>query len=59
MPAAWLMVLTAGVRLVICCGRSCVAHAAGLPSFCFCLAWVLIGWLAALAKAISLGFRKK
>jgi len=39
----------------ICCGRSCVAHAAVLPRFCFCLAWVLIGCLAALALVISLG----
>lgn len=58
MLTAWLMMLAAGVRLVICCGRSCVAHAAGLPRFCFCLAWVLIGWLAALALVISLAFRK-
>nr|DAH63673.1 MAG TPA: hypothetical protein [Caudoviricetes sp.] len=46
------------VRLVICCGRSCLADAAGLPRFVFCLAWVLIGWLVALALVISLAFHK-
>lgn len=59
MLTAWLMMLAAGVRLVICCGRSCVAHAAGLPRFCF---WLGVGpgfCLAALALVISLGFRKK
>jgi len=42
----------------ICYGRSCVAHAAGLPRFCF---WLGVGsgfCLAALALVISLGFRK-
>lgn len=58
MLTAWLMMLAAGVHLVMCCGRSCVAHAAGLPRFYFCLAWVLIGCLAALALVISLAFRK-
>lgn len=52
------MMLAAGVRLVICCGRSCMAHAAGLPRFYFCLALVPVDWLAALALVISLGFRK-
>ena len=44
MLTAWLMMLAAGVRLVMCCGRSCVAHAAGLPRFCF---WLGVGsdWL--------------
>lgn len=58
MLTAWLMMLAAGVRLVICCGRSNVTAAAGLPRFCFWLALVLIGWLAALALVISLGFCK-
>jgi hypothetical protein len=58
MLTAWLMMLAAGVRLADVGGRSCVAHAAGLPRFSFCLAWVLIDWLAALALVISLGFRK-
>lgn len=58
MLTAWLMMLAAGVRLVICCGRSCLADAAGLPRFAFCLAWVLIGWLVALALVISLAFHK-
>ena len=58
MLTAWLMMLAAGVRLVMCCGRSCVAHAAGLPRFYFCLALVPVDWLAALALVISLGFRK-
>ena len=59
MLTAWLMMLAAGVRLVICCGRSCVAHAAGLPRFCF---WLGVGsgfCLAALALVISLAFAKK
>ena len=58
MLTAWLMMLAAGVRLVICCGRSCLADAAGLPRFCF---WLGVGsgfCLAALALVISLGFRK-
>lgn len=58
MLTAWLMMLAAGVRLVMCCGRSCVAHAAGLPRFYF---WLGVGsgfCLAALALVISLGFRK-
>lgn len=58
MLAAWLMMLAAGVRLVMCCGRSCLADAAGLPRFCF---WLAVGsgfCLAALALVISLGFRK-
>lgn len=58
MLTAWLMMLAAGVRLVMCCGRSCVADAAGLPRFCF---WLGVGsgfCLAALALVISLGFRK-
>lgn len=58
MLTAWLMMLAAGVRLVMCCGRSCLADAAGLPRFCFCLAWVLIDCLAALALVISLAFNK-
>lgn len=38
------MMLAAGVRLVMCCGRSCLADAAGLPRFCF---WLGVGsdWL--------------
>ncbi|WP_337396734.1 hypothetical protein [Phascolarctobacterium succinatutens] len=58
MLTAWLMMLAAGVRLVMCCGRSCLADAAGLPRFCF---WLGVGsgfCLAALALVISLGFRK-
>ena len=58
MLMAWLMMLAAGVRLVMCCGRSCLADAAGLPRFCF---WLGVGsgfCLAALALVISLGFRK-
>lgn len=58
MLTAWLMMLAAGVRLVMCCGRSCLADAAGLPRFCF---WLGVGYgfcLAALALVISLGFRK-
>ena len=58
MLTAWLIMLAAGVRLADVGGRSCVAHAAGLPRFYFCLAWVLIGWLAALALVISLAFHK-
>lgn len=58
MLTAWLMMLAAGVRLVMCCGRSCLADAAGLPRFVFGWALVLIGCLAALALVISLGFRK-
>jgi hypothetical protein len=44
MLTAWLMMLAAGVRLVMCCGRSCLADAAGLPRFCF---WLGVGsdWL--------------
>lgn len=44
MLTAWLMMLAAGVRLVMCCGRSCLANAAGLPRFCF---WLGVGsdWL--------------
>lgn len=56
MLTAWLMMLAAGVRLVMCCGRSCLADAAGLPRF-----WLGVGsgfCLAALALVISLGFRK-
>lgn len=58
MLTAWLMMLAAGVRL---------AYVAAVPAwlmrqayhvFIFCLAWVLIGCLAALALVISLGFRK-
>lgn len=59
MSAAWLMMLTAGAHLADIGGRSCVAHAAGLPSFCF---WLGVGsgfCLAALALVISLGFHKK
>jgi hypothetical protein len=58
MLTAWLMMLAAGVHLVMCCGRSCLADAAGLPRFCF---WLGVGsgfCLAALALVISLGFRK-
>lgn len=58
MLTAWLMMLAAGVRLVMCCGRSCLADAADLPRFCF---WLGVGsgfCLAALALVISLGFRK-
>ncbi len=58
MLTAWLMMLAAGVRLVMSCGRSCLADAAGLPRFCF---WLGVGsgfCLAALALVISLGFRK-
>ena len=58
MLTAWLMMLAAGVRLVMCCGRSCLADAAGLPRFYF---WLGVGsgfCLAALALVISLGFRK-
>lgn len=58
MLTAWLMMLAAGVRLVMCCGRSCLADAAGLPRFCF---WLGVGsgfCLAALVLVISLGFRK-
>lgn len=58
MLTAWLMMLAAGVRLVMCCGRSCLADAAGLPRFCF---WLGVGsgfCLAALALVISLSFRK-
>lgn len=58
MLTAWLMMLAAGVRLVMCCGRSCLADAAGLPRFCF---WLGVGsgfCLAALALVISLAFRK-
>ena len=58
MLTAWLMMLAAGVRLVMCCGHSCLADAAGLPRFCF---WLGVGsgfCLAALALVISLGFRK-
>ena len=58
MLTAWLMMLAAGVRLVMCCGRSCLADAAGLPRFCF---WLGVGsgfCLVALALVISLGFRK-
>lgn len=58
MLTAWLMMLAAGVRLVMCCGRSCLADSAGLPRFCF---WLGVGsgfCLAALALVISLGFRK-
>lgn len=52
------MMLAAGVHLADVGGRSCVAHAAGLPRFYFCLALVPVDWLAALALVISLGFRK-
>lgn len=58
MLTAWLMMLATGVRLVMCCGRSCLADAASLPRFCF---WLGVGsgfCLAALALVISLGFRK-
>ena len=58
MLAAWLMMLAAGVRLADIGGRSCVAHAAGLPRFYF---WLGVGsgfCLAALALVISLAFRK-
>ena len=58
MLTAWLMMLAAGVRLVMCCGRSCLADAAGLPRFCF---WLGVGsgfCLAALALVISLAFNK-
>ena len=58
MLTAWLMMLAAGVSLVMCCGRSCLADAAGLPRLCF---WLGVGsgfCLAALALVISLGFHK-
>lgn len=58
MLTAWLMMLAAGVRLADVGGRSCVAHAAGLPRFGF---WLVVGsgfCLAALVLVISLGFRK-
>lgn len=58
MLTAWLMMLAACVRLVMCCGRSCLADAAGLPRFCF---WLGVGsgfCLAALALVISLAFRE-
>ena len=58
MLTAWLMMLAAGVRLVMCCGRSCLADAAGLPRFCFWLGFGSGFCLAALALVISLGFRK-
>lgn len=46
MLTAWLMMLAAGVRLVMCCGRSCLADAAGLPRFLFLAGrwfWLLFG----------------
>lgn len=60
MPAAWLMMLTAGIRL---------AYVAAVPAWLmrqayhvFVFVWLGVGsgfCLAALALVISLGFRKK
>ncbi len=58
MLTAWLMMLAAAVRLAYLAAVPAWLMRQAYHVFIFCLAWVLIGWLAALALVISLAFRK-